>query len=106
MPERKYSSAFSLGLEIDSADYRLRAERKRKENIRSKYEEAVSDKLIDRKIETGMTREQVLDSFGEPTKTERVLTKAGERETLIYGSKSAGSYFHIMDGVITKAVVR
>jgi len=53
-----------------------------------------------------MTRVQLIEGFGEPSQTERTLTRNGERETLIYGSKSRGSYFHVVQDVVVKAVIR
>ena len=105
-PDSSYASPLTLEFKIDMVERPARAEIARCKSIRAKYDEATADKLIRREISTGMNREHVLDSLGETTKRELALTKEGERETLIYGSKTAGSYFHIINGIVTKAVVR
>lgn len=105
-PYSRYPSSQILEFDIDICERRARAEKKRCDDIRAKYDADTAHKLILRQIAPGMSREQLFDSLGETSKIERTLTKAGDRETLIYGSKSSGSYFHLVDGLIVKAVVR
>ena len=105
-PQRAYSSASSLGYSVDAVERVARANKERLDMINAKYDQVTAQKLINRQIEPGMTREQLIDAMGNTIKTEKTLTKSGERETLIYGSKTTGSYFHIEGGVIVKAVVR
>ena len=95
-----------LSSSIDIFEGTARAEQKRRNIIIAKYDGPTAQKLLARHVELGMSREQVIDALGETSKTERTLVKGGERETLIYGSKTSGSYFHIVDGIVTKAVNR
>lgn len=106
VPRSSYASATALDIEVNALDKQVRAEDERCKNIRAKYSEPTAQQLVARQITPGMTREQLIDSLGDTSKIERTLTKDGERETLIYGSKTTGSYFHIVNGLIVKAVVR
>lgn len=95
-----------LGSSIDHFEQTARTEQQRRDTILTKYDGLTAQKLLARQIELGMSREQVIDALGETSKTERTLLKGVERETLVYGSKNSGSYFHIVDGTVTKAVSR
>lgn len=94
----------SLGVLISQINKAEQVGKRRQEMI-EKYGSQVGLQVLEKQVVPGMSREQLWDAFGEPTKIEKEL--AGTlRETLIYGNKSSGSYFHVEDGIITKAVIR
>ncbi|RFP65899.1 DUF4236 domain-containing protein [Hymenobacter lapidiphilus] len=95
-----------LELEVNRLARELYAEKARVDMIKTKYDEATACQLIAHQIIIGMSHEQVIDAFGKPTKVEKVSVNGKERETLVYGSKTTGSYFHIHAGIVTKAVIR
>lgn len=79
---------------------------KRWHYILDKYGYEIAQKIIDHKYWIGMTKEQLIDAKGEPTKIETEQLKTKTKETFIYGYKSSGDYFVFENGFATKIVDR
>lgn len=71
-----------------------------------KYGEDIANKLLRNEYWIGMTKDQVIDSKGEPSKIETEVLKTKTKETFIYGSKSGGDYFVFENDLVTKYVDR
>lgn len=61
--------------------------------LRNKYGNDIASKLLNHEYWVGMTKEQLLDCKGKPTKIETAALKTKTKETFIYGNKSSGDYF-------------
>ncbi len=59
----------------------------------NKYGNEIGSKLINHEYWVGMTKEQLLDCKGEPTKVETQALKTKTKHIYIYGNKSSGDYF-------------
>ena len=57
--------------------------------------------LAEQEITPGMEIKHLVSSFGEPTSIENIDGQV----VFIYGNKQSGSYFEIVDNIITKAVI-
>jgi hypothetical protein len=78
----------------------------RQNELTAKYGQDVMAKLMNHQTWIGMSKEQLLDSQGEPTKIETEILKTKTKETLIYGNKSSGDYFVVENGLVSKIVDR
>lgn len=58
----------------------------RKSRLTNKYQnEAIVDRILDNKIWQGMTKEQLLDSMGEPESTDEQVLKTKSKAVWKYG---------------------
>ena len=78
----------------------------RQNELTSKYGKDVMVRLMRQESWIGMSKEQLVDSRGEPTKIETEILKTKTKETLIYGNKSSGDYFVVENGLVSKIVDR
>ena len=66
--------------------------------IRTKHwPPAITNLVLQKKIQTGMTAEMVRLSWGNPEKINRTITATRQTEQLVYGS----SYVYLTNGVVT-----
>lgn len=70
-----------------------------------KYGVTIGHKLFNHQYFIGMSKEQLLDTKGEPQKRETEVTAKGEKETFIYGnSKQAADWFVLENSTVVKFV--
>jgi hypothetical protein len=75
--------------------------RKRREMITAKYaDETVRKDILDQKIWTGMTREQLIDAWGEPVGRSIRVLKTKTKETLSYGERGERSRVYLEGRVV------
>ncbi len=67
--------------------------KKKYDRIISKYGRDKGTQIFDKQFFLGMTKEELIDSTGEPTKIEQEVMKTKTKETWIYGNKSSGDVF-------------
>ncbi|TNF31615.1 MAG: hypothetical protein EP314_00745 [Bacteroidetes bacterium] len=92
---------FTMDVEtVEAKSKRQEIERKQKiqrteklEQLVSKYGRANGEKIFKGIIWLGMTKEMVLDSWGNPEQTNRSVGSWGVHEQLVYGSQ----YLYIRD---------
>jgi hypothetical protein len=89
----------------EAKDIKRRMEERRNELV-SRYGEEVTSRLLRQESWIGMSKEQLLDSRGKPTKIETEILKTKTKETVIYGNKSSGDYFVVENGLVSKIVDR
>jgi hypothetical protein len=65
----------------------------RHNNLIKKYGADKADKIFREDFFIGMTKEELTDSKGQPTKVEEDVMKTKTKETWIYGNKSSGDVF-------------
>ena len=68
----------------------------------NKYGNDIGEKLYNKESWIGMTKEQVIDSYGTPTDIQIEVLKTKTKEILIYGNKSSGEVFTCEDGIVSK----
>lgn len=74
-------------------------------NLTKKHGTSIGYKLYSHDYFIGMTKEQLYDCKGAPTKSEISAAASGTKETLIYGtSKQAGDWFVLQDDIVIKFV--
>lgn len=87
-------------------DYKKREEQ-RQERARIYFEQnpqlsdAIKSCILNQKIRIGMTKKQVLLSWGQPRDVNRTVGAWGVHEQWVYGSIYAGNYLYFEDGVLT-----
>jgi hypothetical protein len=75
--------------------------RKRREMITVKYtSETVRQRILDQKIWQGMSREQLIDAWGEPDGRSTRVLKTKTKETLSYGERGERSRVYLEGGVV------
>lgn len=72
----------------------------------SKYGEENAMKLVRNEYWIGMTKEQLIDAKGKPTKIEVEILKTKTKEIYIYGNKSSGDVFVFENEIMTKIIDR
>lgn len=71
-----------------------------------KYGDEIGGRLVNHQYWIGMTEEQLLDCKGNPDKIEREVLKTKTKVIYIYGNKSSGDYFILVNGKVEKFVDR
>ena len=79
-----------------------KAKAERIATIHSKYGVEKGDMILNKQFFLGMTREELLDSAGQPTKKETEVMKTKTKETWIYGNKTSGDVFVFEKDVIVR----
>jgi hypothetical protein len=69
----------------------------KRKNLIAKYGKTKGQKIIDGRIWIGMTKEMLIDSWGEPDDINRTVGSFGVHEQCIYGN----SYVYLEDGILT-----
>jgi hypothetical protein len=77
---------------------------RRKRQLAAKYGDAVvAERIMTKKIWQGMTREQLLESWGNPADIDRKVYKTKEKETLSYNQVGKNRYrdkVQLEDGIV------
>jgi uncharacterized surface anchored protein len=68
----------------------------------SKYGAEKGVKLYHKQFFLGMTKEELIDSIGDPNKIETEVMKTKTKEIWIYGNKSSGDVFVFEDGHLAR----
>lgn len=97
------SLAHTKGLDwlISKGEEALRNGRRLKTMI-AKYGEDKGYKIYNKQFYLGMSKEELKDSTGEPTKIEIEVLKTKTKEVWIYGNKSSGDVFVFENEILTK----
>ena len=74
------------------------AEEQRRKNIYNKYSENIANKIIDREIWIGMTKQMAIDSWGNPGKINRTVTENLVREQWVYERNYKTYYLYFRNG--------
>lgn len=74
----------------------------RRLSLIEKYGKEEAEKIFNHQYWIGMTEEQVIDAKGQPTKIENEVLKTKTKKTLIYGTKSGGDVFVLVEGKVER----
>ena len=77
--------------------------RARCQSLIAKYGEQIADLILTRQVQQGMTAEQVIESRGDPTDSDREIRKAKTKETWKYGQIGKNRFSHrvyLEDGIV------
>ncbi|MGI4951181.1 MAG: hypothetical protein ACRYGM_05200 [Janthinobacterium lividum] len=62
---------------------------------------ALRQTIVERKIQRGMTEQEVIASWGQPTTITRQALKTKTKVTLRYGTVRGGSAVYVENGIVT-----
>ncbi len=96
-PQEQYQASQDIPILVEEIKRKQRAPT-RIEKIKSKnWSSRITDKVINRKVILGMTKEQVIASWGRPNDINRSVGSWGVHEQWVYDNK----YLYFEDGVLT-----
>lgn len=78
-----------------------RGEKQRLETVSRRYAEpSTRDRILEKRIWQGMTRDQLIDSWGQPLGRSNRVLKTKVKETFTYGSRRYGSKVYLENGIV------
>lgn len=78
-----------------------RHEKQRVERVGHRYaNSAMKTLVLNKKIWSGMTRDQLINSWGQPLGRSTRVLRTKKRETFTYGSRRRSSKVHLENGVV------
>ena len=95
-----YSDTIKKGQNSYKTSDRNRRVSKRTSN-RKKYGSKIANAIFDRSVVIGMTYQQVIESIGRPSDTNRTTTAYGTSTQLVYTNNRKIKYVYLENGIVT-----